>query len=157
MTKLCKFTIVAALLCACGDNPEPGPEAVEPKPAEPVFADREDLRKVRLCLDHVRNETDKCIVRAVRKPNPSNYTSSCMYRAKSGRKACIRAYKDLFATCEPLEPAKLSDHGWMEDDLVPKRFVDCPEDLSGPGYVARRKEFSMPSVCVMNEITGEVW
>ena len=116
----------------------------------------ESKLKLKGCLEKLRIEADMCIVREVR-DNHSPNIPECLRAAKLGRKACVRTYSDIFATCEEPEDGEMSDFNWMEDDRTPTTFIDCPEDVSGPGYVRARIEHRMPGICVRNELTGEVF
>ncbi len=112
--------------------------------------------KLKGCLEDLRREADMCIVREVR-DNHSGNIPECLHRAHLGRKACTRMYKDIFASCEEPEDAVASNFDWMEDDRTPTTYIDCPEDVSGPGYVRARIKHQMPGICVRNELTGEVF
>ena len=152
-------------LCACDSpapetpDPDPDPREVERRVEAAVTARlaHEERAGYLGCILRTKDEINACIHSAVRR-GESNSQFECARTANTAKRVCARIYHHTFSDFPPkLSPTPGGAFTWLEDDLVPKEIIDCPEDLKGPRYVELRRKYQLPAPCIRNEVTGEIW
>lgn len=137
-----RIAVLAVFLTACGEPSASGPKEATPPPAE------DDAET---CLKLARAGLPSCLEGA-KTPSEAHI---CGATASAKIHVCERVYLGKDPT--KIEWTALSDYEWVGNPKVPQTEIQCPNELYGQGWVRLRQEESLGTICVRNNLTGEVY
>lgn len=135
---------LAVFLTACGEQSASVPKSEQPARTQAVDTLDE-------CVAQALNGLSSCMV-AAKTPKASFVCGSAVAAKKH---VCERVYLGKDPT--NIAWAPMSDYEWIDDPKVPTTDIPCPNEFFGDGWRKLQEEQSLGTICLRNDLTGEVY